>query len=399
VDLEDPSEPVEVGFPQGAFPFGWSVTMAALCHGMLFVGDQESGAFAVLDLANPAEPSSVAHERPVSTITCAGNVGYLASDGWLEARDYSHPEAPVALGRTSVVGPISEVAAFGRYVHVGNRSAYRILDVSDPSQPRERGSLPYSNVERIELRGSTVAITSWTRNSPMRRYLTMVDPTDPQWPRDIAAGPVVSALRDQYYLSWPYLYASDTIGLRVLDVRIPDRPEPTAGDRIINRFVEEFLVDGTRAYVKDNQRAVTILDLSNPALPTVLGRIEYDGFPGPVAAHGPLVFLGVWGGGPSAAIPDGIRIWDVSNPAASRQVSSIPIEGSLLSMVPAGPRRILARMHPADLYLIDASDPSHPRVVKLERQRWETWESECAAEESLLYCGSSGAGLVIYRLP
>jgi hypothetical protein len=114
-------------------------------------------------------------------------------------------------------------------------------------------------------------------------------------------------------------------------------------------------VQGNYAYVGEGPR-LTILDISNPASPTVVGKTD----PLPEIVYG----VAVAGGYAYVADYYGLRIVDVSDPSNPREVGSYDTPGYAVAsdVAVAGGYAYLADTY-AGLYVVDVSDPSNPTEV------------------------------------
>lgn len=140
-----------------------------------------------------------------------------------------------------------------------------------------------------------------------------------------------------------------------------------------------------------------VLDLTTPAAPTVLGTMPITGtVTAHTAAHFNLLaarsgylFAGSDDSGPAGNV--GLRIVDVRNPAAPRQIAALPTLGRATGLALDGDDIYLAA---GRTYLIDGSDPSAPRVVR---------EAEGASQTGLAIAGErlvvSGQGVQVLSRP
>lgn len=120
-------------------------------------------------------------------------------------------------------------------------------------------------------------------------------------------------------------------------------------------------IQGTYAYI-NLQRQLAVVDISDLDHPAVLGRsaVLPDGIRG-VAAAGGYAYV--------AARTAGLRIFDVSNPAAPTEVGFYDEVNDVLGVAVRGTyayitdRGVNAGPRVVGLHVIDVSDPSHPSQV------------------------------------
>lgn len=139
VDLTNPSQPVVVGIvspPGGA-------------DNIDIAGDFAYSAgphvLSVIDLTDPTHPAvlgSVEVERHVSAVAVSGSLAFLATNDGFYVVDIGDPAHPTAASFVSDVYNCEGIAAFGQYAYAcADRRGVLIFDASDPSRPRQIGSM------------------------------------------------------------------------------------------------------------------------------------------------------------------------------------------------------------------------------------------------------------------
>ena len=118
---------------------------------------------------------------------------------------------------------------------------------------------------------------------------------------------------------------------------------PVSGDGSSARAVEEadiYRLDGDRLLVLNAFRGLQILDLADPAHPTLLSRVPVEGVPVDLYLRGTVAFVAVSDAFDFVALAgDAASVWprmgselwaiDVSNPVAPAVLARLPIEGQL----------------------------------------------------------------------
>jgi hypothetical protein len=119
---------------------------------------------AILDISNPSAPRRIGYlvlpgqdENEVNAITVVGPYAYVADDEGLWVVDVSEPTTPFVIGYTSCqCGIITDVSVVGRYAYLTvyesggqgssgyGRGYFKVMDVSDPTQPFEVSSFETS---------------------------------------------------------------------------------------------------------------------------------------------------------------------------------------------------------------------------------------------------------------
>lgn len=165
---------------------------------------------------------------------------------------------------TDTGGQSSGVAVYENIVYVADLSSYQVLvlDVSDPDNPEELNSLSF-----------------------------------PDWVFDVV---VVDDI----------LYVCDRFdGIFVYSLANPEAPE------LLDHFddprlgiADTLVVDGSLAYVADQQNGLVILDVSDPSSITDVAWFSTDGFPAGIEYDQGYVYLAM------SSVQDGVVIVDVRDP-------------------------------------------------------------------------------------
>lgn len=294
IDVTDPLVPVAVGT---GTPVG-----GAVANDVAIVGDkavilQENYGLGIADRRSlaplgrfDADLPEVLNQRDFEAFAVDGDRAYLAAWGFgLVVVDLSDPMQPTELGTLESFFP-SAIAASGDFVYLGsatNGGVLQIVDVSDPAHPVARGALNVTTINRLQVHGSTV-------------------------------------------------YAADELaGVHVFDVSNPDAPVEV---RVWNDGCTDTL--GVSAYDIDLNAAGTLaavacgtglhlLDLGQPTEPVRVGGYAIDYWTArPTAAiHGDRAWF---------ADAQGLREFDITSPATPVQL------GQTTTMAYMPPRRLRA---------------------------------------------------------
>jgi hypothetical protein len=212
-------------------------------------------------------------------------------------------------------------------------------------------------------------------------------------------------------------------GLVSFDLADPTKP------RFLSQFTgiksRQLAPSGNLLYSVDGER-LNVLDVTDPAAPVLRGTLELNGpgTAGSVAAHGTLAFVtgpgGFYGSGAPAlfavnvlspdhpqvlgsvgpggidvllsgniayvaALGDGLRLYDVSNPGAMTPLASIGTLGDAVKVRLAGTNAYVFNTAPApSLTVVDVSDPVHPSVKGVVTVPFDAFYGD--------YFGGFGAG-------
>lgn len=239
---------------------------------------------------------------------------------------------------------ISAVAAHGQFALVGNRTGMQVLDISQPSDPTEIGSIGGGAVTGIEVSGQTAWLT-FTREA---RAVDLSDPHHPVYTARLApTNPisVVSAVGVSGHAV--YLAGND---FDVFDLSDPKAPVLKASLELPG-YVNAVRVVGAQAFVATSS-GLHVLDVSNPLAPNLVGTS-----PGwncrDVWVDGDRAFV--------AAGNSGLVVFDVSDPTAPRRIGWLDTAGEALGVRVAGNVALVADLAPG-LQVIDVSNPALPKL-------------------------------------
>jgi hypothetical protein len=253
----------------------------------------------------------------VTDATVSGAYAYVADfrDG-LRILDVSNPRTPTWLGSYDTTGPGWEAVCKGSYAYLADyKDGLVIVDISDPGAPTGVGSsLQAAGAYGLRVAGGYAYVASISQG------LRIVDVSNPAAPELVGAHAMRMAQRVDLAGSYAYLVGTD--GLEIFDVRTPTAPTRVGGwsSPYDSRDVA---VAGTYAYTAEvhpgpiSIAILRIIDISNPAAPSLVGSYEkagrgYGGYG--VAVLGSHAFL--------AAGAAGLHIIDVSQPSDPVLVSA-----------------------------------------------------------------------------
>jgi hypothetical protein len=117
-------------------------------------------------------------------------------------------------------------------------------------------------------------------------------------------------------------------GLQIIDVGNPASPT-LLGTSGVTYFAYAVAVSGTLAYLVDSYAGLRILDVSNPASPVQLGGYDTNGDARGVTVSGTVAYM--------ADAYTGINILDVSNPASPVLIDNYATPGAVARVAVSGP--------------------------------------------------------------
>jgi len=327
----------------GSFDTPGITETASLMDDVLVVTGGESGLL-LFDLNAHAGLAPLSLPAPVGgfakDVAVAGRIGYVASwrDG-VRVLDMTDPRAPVEIGRAATTSPCLRVVLDGDYLYatlVGSPYVFtRVFDISNPASP----------VSVAELEGSVLAVadghayvdwSDWLGRCGLATW-DVSDPTNP------AAEPEHLNLWEgcnRCSFPWPGYTRSYEV-------------QP-------HRAIAGLTLVGSRAWVALGTGGLRLLDMSDPAAPTVVGSLDTAAC-GTTAAEADRDAAFV-----TTASPSGLIAVAVSPTGELAERGFAPLPGFPADAVLAGTRVYTANLT-AGVSAVDVSmcrQPLHPRGRK-----------------------------------
>jgi len=306
----------------------------------------------IINVADPDNPVRVGqYSLPsgamASGVAVNGNYAYVATGNkGLRIIDISSPNNPVQAGALSLSNWLYDVAVAGRYAYLANTDALRIVDVSQPSNPTLIGacSLPWGSASAVALNGGYAYVGDQDGGL---RIVRISSPSSPvETGHYDTVGYVIGVGWKDNYLYTTSLFAPRETGVRIYQVSDPSRPIQVGTYAARPGFT--ILIEGNRAYLGEDR--LTILDVSNPASPTLIGQTETLTNPvTSVFVTDRYAYLVIYG--------DGMCIVDISNPSHPIRRGCYHYPG-MNDVVVDGNYAYLGGF--GFLYVLDVSDPDAP---------------------------------------
>jgi hypothetical protein len=320
---------------------GIAVDVHVVDPGYAFVADEQGG-LRVIQFYPVSEVGVYAPLTDVGAISVAGSHAYAADgDAGLRIIDVSNPAAPVERGVWDTPGTARGVYAVGSHAYVADGTfGLRVVDVSDPAAPAEAGA--------VDTPGDAQAV----------------------------------------YVAGSYAYLADgSSGLRVIDVSNPAAPAEVGSNNTPGTAMGVY-VAGTYAYVADASQGLRVIDVSNPVLPVEVGSFDgmtvYD-----VHVAGPYAYAGTR--------YHGLRVLDVSNPAAPAEVGYLEDSHTFNRVFVAKDYAYVTDKTLSFLGMIDVSNPAAP--VQVDDVWLSGYTRDVFVAGLYVYLVADGDGLVILRRP
>jgi len=317
-DTSDPTNPVELGTLDHANGH------LALDGDTLFSATGSN--VVVADVAEPAAPTRLATLDGgswVRRIALAGSLAVFPWLGELQVVDVADPARPVSLWRFPARRRgIYGVATTGALAYLALYKGLQVVDLSAPGGPRELGwTVLDVKASRLSADGSLVAMVN-----DSKKVLVVVDVSDPTQPRQAGRLDLEFTPRGIVLAGQVAYISENNAGLHVVDLSDPSNPRDV---RVVpmSRPGHALAVDGQRLFVGDSRNGMHILDISDALDPTVVGLWEGDVHFSGIAPAEDLVGV--------ATIYQGFFTVDISDPTSPVTVGNRPMiaasEGAAVS--------------------------------------------------------------------
>ena len=265
---------------------------------LAFVADYDSG-LQVIDISIPSSPSIIGSfptPYQANDVVLAGDLAYVGDGrrGYAPDRGSLHvvaivdPFEPFAVGTVSLPDDVRGLAAYGELVYVANEHAgdFRIVDLSDPSQPT---------------------------------VLSVLQTPDEPWDVEVRSG---------------YAYvAARRSGLLVVDISDPNAPH-IVGSVDTPDFAQAVCLSGDYAYVADGASGLQVISVATPTMPTLIGEADTGGEAYDVAIVGSCGYVAAGG--------LGLCVVDITDPASPAAMAFADTPGEARGVAMAGDHVLVA---------------------------------------------------------
>jgi hypothetical protein len=144
-------------------------------------------------------------------------------------------------------------------------------------------------------------------------------------------------------------------------------------------------VAGTYAYVADYNSGLQVVDINDPANPSIVGACDTPGFALSVYVTGTYAYV--------ADYNSGLQVVDISDPANPSIVGACDTPGFARGVSVAGTYAFVAD-EDAGLQLIDISEPANPSIVGAYDTRDKAWDVYATGTYAYVADGLSGLQVI-----
>jgi len=373
VDVSNPEAPREIGaLDTPGLARSVAIQDSAPARRIAYIAD-DAGGLRLIDVADPTAPrelGALAAPDVAYGVTVVGPLAYVAAGAsGLRVIDISDPRMPREVGSCDTPGYAYQVAVAKGVAYVTDGfSGVQVVDVSTPTAPRLVGNLQASFAFGIAIVGDLLEVGLGPPYKDLLGGLFVYDISDPTAAQFVAGVRGPRFAEDVAGAANMAFVAGGAEGLRAFDVLHPDGIREVGACETIYSPLDVEVAEqspGTRiAYVADSDTGLWSVDVSNPLDPHPLGRIamrkaanvfvaERSPAEGMAGAATRMAYV--------AAYQFGMRLVDVTDPAAPREVGAYLVPSGVLDV--AAEDQLAYVMTWNGLHVVDVSDPTRPQKV------------------------------------
>jgi hypothetical protein len=330
IDISNPEEPLEIDLD----PVASEPQRVALGTTTLALAAGGGGGVHFFDRSEPAAPEEKSRFRTADEargIDVASGYAYVADrNAGLLVLDLSNPAAPLLVGEWHGCYRAESVTVDGDYAYLCDPGqGLFVFDISDPTLPIEIGHLQISHLQRVVVGGNDFLYAAASNSGFF--VLDIADPTHPMevhW-LDISVADLV--IQDEL------LYASGRDALlTILDISIPSTPFIVGVYDDHVSVGEAVAIDGDVALASGLTGGLYLIDVSDPSDPREISEwgLFQKVYGMDVGTDGIYLARGI----------DGYSILDISTPTDPIEIAYFDdmIDGRALDIVASGTLAITA---------------------------------------------------------
>ncbi len=317
-DVSDPDAPIAV--PNGSYAAEDQVLDVAVSDNYAYLADGTAG-LKVVDIS-VGPPFSLAGSLPLtgraSGIVVSDTLAYIAAGtAGLHVVDITDPAVPPSalLGSFDTTGVAYAVAVSGSAAYVADDSGgLRIIEVgSDPAPVIVGNAATAGTAEGVALQDGYAYVADSTGG------VCTFDVTEPTAPTATPGGIYTGPNAMDVAVGGTYLYVANWSGtLEVLSIAIPTSPAFAASCPITSPPAvprpNGLALTASRAYVASGDAGLAVVDITDPAAPSLLRVLDTDGSANGVVYSGSYAYVADGG--------SGLQILDPVAPTASARVGT-----------------------------------------------------------------------------
>ncbi len=374
IDISDPANPVHTGgFSPGIQAFVTFASDGKNIYGVTapnYSTDSELEIWDVTDGAHPAKRSSLWLGEKLfwSTIRVAGRLVFvepLYEEGKeIKIIDVSDPSRPREMAEYSASGDsISSWAVSGDKLLVTSGGSLEVIDISIPASPKLLGSLNLASKSwSIEVVGNTAFVGCYEADGfEGRGFLAVVDVSDPKLPVQTAEVPGnFGSLK----VANGRLYAIAGDKIQIFD--LSNLASPSGVAQITGYGFWSIDIAENKVYGGNFEDGLNIFDVSVPSAPKRVGGVPahspgIEGNYRAIALSGSYAYVFNDEGGPREQ-ESGLLVFDVRDPSQPQLAARLPTPQSNYVSALEASGNVLCYGDQKSLSLVDITDPKSPKI-------------------------------------
>ncbi|MEA3500486.1 MAG: hypothetical protein U9R41_05655, partial [Candidatus Marinimicrobia bacterium] len=245
-----------------------------------------------------------------------------------------------------------------------------IIDCVNPSSPEgmtyNEGGLPDRTLSVFTTSKYAYVTTHTGIQSPGRLYIVDIDSLINVPPRDLSDSLTIlgscqtTGIPKDVFVEGNYVYiASGEDGLSIIDVSNPFIPS-LVKNFSTGHFARKVIVEGNYAYITGGLGGLDIIDISDPNSPSLVSNFPTSGLINDVNIINNYIYV--------ANGEEGLLILDISNPASPYEIASCQTEGFAYSLcakedVYQDYDFIYLIDKEKGVFVIDITDPANPYIL------------------------------------
>ncbi len=365
VDISNPYSPYRTGYIDQI-----SASIVAAADGYAYISDNSQPNYRVniINVQNAANPDLITQFQAsnfVSDLAVQGDRLYVllgdagTMNGGIQIFDISNPNNPNSLGELDIFGSPRNIEIAGSYAYIAN--LWRGLDVIDISNPES----PTLVAERITTAAFGVSVSgdyAFVADEPFG--VIAFDKSDPQNPEQIGGYQPPGEIWNLTVVDTLLYVAELNKAMSIVNIADPAHPN-VIGQLSVYNIWGDILVNGGYAYIK-NYSHLLVINITDPTNPSLVTSFYPLGCAMCQAIRGNYAFLSE--GDCYSPSFTGMEIIDITDPSSPISIGSYATPGTAMDLKLVGNYAFIiyryANENPsAGMQVVDISDLENPQFV------------------------------------
>ena len=256
----------------GNYSFDSSAFTVALSSNVAYVAAGDNGLL-LLNVSNPSKPTLLGSfaANYVTDVAITGSTAWITSESdGVKVVNVSNGFSPTVLGSYSAVGNAKSIVIAGNIAYVSDwENGLLLLSTQNTSNIQKIALFPIVNAKNVVLAKNNSLALVVSDNSD----LILIDVSNPYAPKQLSALTLGSDVRSVAVLNDnTVVVAAGVSGLKVVNISDATRPTVLSTFADIRSANAVSIIDN-RALVADDDKGLTVVDLTLPSNPTLLEHV------------------------------------------------------------------------------------------------------------------------------